>query len=482
VSKAKATPRERTYKKKGQPPADADDGAKSATVHLVDAATRTVHLVDPATGTVLATGRLEATASGVKGAAASITLSGSAAGTSTVSGDLTVGASTALTFIPDELPAALFQQTFAEAKAAGIAFADGPKQRRWNVVEGEISLWHQADKSSFQTKLTGGPLLDWLGLPNTVASLREELQRAGLPAVLLLHVVIAGSLERAEKNRLYVTVQTDDLIKAIGWEPRSTLERERMRQRVWRWMAMFDAARVIGKRPGTYLDPITKKVIDLTSIAALIRIMDEGKPTQLAFDNSAPPLEITYAAGPWIEQWRGNRQILTYFAVDIRRLAGIAAGKPSGAWAQSIGLALHQKWRERSARAEVRHVGENKSLTVDFGSFTRRALLDLFPPDPSLDDVLRGPNPQRAREHWEDAIGILKRDAIISYYRARDTLPEKRQGWQRAWLEQKIDIRPTDEGKEAAAEIATRAQVIRRARTKRKAARTVVQLASGKPE
>jgi len=69
-------------KKKGQPPADSADGAQDAGARTKSA---TVHIVDARTGTVLATGRLEATASGFKGAAASTSLSGSAAGTSTAS-------------------------------------------------------------------------------------------------------------------------------------------------------------------------------------------------------------------------------------------------------------------------------------------------------------------------------------------------------------------------------------------------------------
>ena len=485
MSKAEAKLRERTYKKKGRLPAGPDDGALDAD-RVPESAM--VHLVDARTGTVLATGRLEATASGVKGAAASTSLSGSAAGTSTasatgltlshalagssagtstVTADLTV---TVLRFIPDRLPA-VSQQTFAEAKALAVALADGRKLRRWKPVEGELALWHQADKARFQTKITGGPLLDLLGLPHTADNLRKELQHAGLPAVLLLHVVIAGALERAERNSLYVTVKTDDLITAIGWKPRSTVERETMRQRVWRWLAMFDAARVIGRRVGTYRDQDTKKeVLDLASIAALIKVMGQRKPAQFAFDDSAPPVEVTYAAGPWIEQWRGDHRILTYFG-DVRHLASIPAGKPSGAWAQAIGLALNQQWRERSSYAQVKHVGEDKALTVDFGTFTRRDLLDLFPPEPGLDDVLSGEHPQRAREYWQDAIGILKRDVIISYYKEHDTVPGSRKGWQRAWLNQPLDIRPSEEGKQAAAEIATRSQVSRRARAKRKASR-----------
>ncbi|MGH2355814.1 MAG: hypothetical protein ACRDI2_08260 [Chloroflexota bacterium] len=366
------------------------------------------------------------------------------------------------------LPEALAQQTFPEAKALAIALADGPKLRRWKPVAGDIALWHHVDRATLQTKLNGGPLLDWLGLPSTVESLQEELRRAGLPAVLLLHVAIAGSLELAERNRLYVTVAVDDLLAAIGWKPRSTLERERMRRQVWRWLAMFDAAQIIGRRPGKYRDPDTKQEVDLQSIDALIRITGQRKPAQLAFDASVPPLEVTYAAGPWIEQWRGNHAILTYFG-DVRRLATIPAGKPSGTWAQAIGLALHQRWRERSAYADVHHVGGDKALTVCFGTFTRRDLFDLFSPDPSADDVLGGHDPKRARAYWKDAIALLKQQGVVGYYKELGALPDKRQGWRDAWLDQELDIRPTEEGKQATAEIAKRSRTVRQSQAKRKA-------------
>ena len=92
-------------------------------------------------------------------------------------------------------------------------------------------------------------------------------------------------------------------------------------------------------------------ILDLTSRDALIRIMGERLPDGTGFDASAPPIEVTFAAGPWIERWQGRRDILAYFG-EVRRLAAIPAGKPSGAWAQAVGLALQQVWRERAARDE----------------------------------------------------------------------------------------------------------------------------------
>lgn len=359
-------------------------------------------------------------------------------------------------------PDQIRQPTFQEAKTVAMGIADGPSGRRWATVEGEVALHHAVKDSKLQTKLVGGPLANWLHLPATVETLREELHRAGLPAVMTYLVCLSQAIEQYE-----VTLTLDDLIKAIGWQPRSRPERERMRQQIWRWLVLFDGLQVVGCRPGRYRDPATKKVLDLQSTDALIRIMGRRDPVQPALDGSAPPIDVTFAAGPWLNQFRGNRQVLADFG-DLRKLAAIPAGKPSGAWAQSIGLALHQLWRERSSRADIAYVGDSKKLTVRVGSYTRRDLLDLFPPEPTVEEVLRSLNPRRAREYWRDAINLLKQEGRIGYYQELKPLKAGRQGWAEEWLDQPLDIRPGEDGKQDVAEIAQRAKNARGARAKRR--------------
>lgn len=360
------------------------------------------------------------------------------------------------------LPVLLRQWTFAEAKAAAMALADGPSLRHWLPIEGEIAMRHIAGEGvPVETKLTSSPLLDWLALPATVESLQNELRQAGIPAVLTLHVCIAATLEHYQ-----ATMALDDLISAIGWDPRSTAQRETMRRKVWRWLAMFDSAQVIGRRPGRYRDPLTKQIIDLTSRDALIKITGRRDPPQPAFDNSAPPIEVTIAAGPWLDQWRANPQVLSYFG-EIRRLAALPAGKTGGAWAQAIGLALHQLWREQAARASVGRAGEEKSLTVRFAPFTRRYLLTLFPPTPTVDEILGGLNPQRAQIYWREAITLLKQAGVIGSCKELGPLPERRKGWHDDWLDQPLDIRPTEETARDVARIAQGATAAKKARAAR---------------
>jgi hypothetical protein len=367
------------------------------------------------------------------------------------------------------LPARIPQQTFQEAKTIAIGLADGPALRRWTPIEGEIAWRHAVKDAPLETKLVGTSLLGWLGLPNTLDSLRAELQGAGLPAALLLHVVLGAALDKILANRAHVTVSIDQLVGAIGWEPRSRAERLAMRHRVWRWLALYDAMQIIGRRDGKWRDPDTGEVLDLTSRDALIRITGRRDPAQLSFDEGAPPLEVSYVAGPWLEKFRGDRRVLADFG-NVRKLAAIKAGKPSGAWAQAIGLALQQRWRERASYAQIRHVGEDSHLTIRTKPFTRRELLDLFPPSPTVDEVLASNDPGRAKKYWDDAIKMLKAEGIVTHYRELVPLPSKRQGWASDWLEQPLDIRPAEEETAAIAEIAARASVRRRAARRRKAA------------
>jgi hypothetical protein len=342
-----------------------------------------------------------------------------------------------------------------------MAIADGPSGRRWLAVEGEIALRHMMPNWPLETKLVGGPLLEWLGLPAEVNSLRRELLEAGLPAVLAWHLCIGLALQHPR-----VTVTLDELITAIGWDPRTSSAREQMRSRWWRWLALFDSAQVIGRRPGQYRDPKSKQLLDLISIDALIRITGRRLPPQLALDDSAPPLEVSFVAGPWLDLYRGNHQVLSYFG-DVLRLAAIPAGKPSGAWAQAIGFALQQIWRERAATVKLVRVGEpQKHLTAQFPPVTRRELLDAFPPTPTVQQILTSPNPRRARLYWTEAIGLLQHSKVIGFYRELGSVATRRQEWAAGWLSQPLDIRPGLEGTAAVAEIARSAEKAKKSRAR----------------
>lgn len=367
------------------------------------------------------------------------------------------------------LPKHLPQQTCMEIRNAAVAVADGPTLRRWSEVEGEASLDHRIPGYPVHTRLSAGEGLDWWGLPATHLSLRDELRKLELPAVLLLNVMIGGAL----KDR-HVTVPLDELIGRLGWNPRSAAAREEMRRKVWRWILLFDSMKVYGKRPGFYVDRLTRKVIDLTSADALVRLTGMRGPLQPAFDNSSPPVEVSWVVGPWLDRFRDNKQVLQFFG-ELDRLAAIPAGKPSGAWAQSIGLALNQLWRERARKATTARAGENNRLTVVFETpFTRLELLDMFRAVPWVGDILYGDNPRRAQKYWGEAIKILKKSGIIGHYKelTGKVAQQRRLGWQDDWLHQELDIRPKNEWVKAVADLSSKGAAVGRFSGRRKASKS----------
>jgi hypothetical protein len=157
-------------------------------------------------------------------------------------------------------------------------------------------------------------------------------------------------------------------------------------------------------------------------------------------------MELT--GGDWLIRHRGNMQIMAHLG-NIVSIATIPGGKPSGAWAQSIGLALHQQWREQATRTKVIRVGETsggeKRHRVSTIA-TRRELLSMFPPNPTAEEVGRTNHPLRAKEYWQLAIQTLStgKHRIISFDKECVELRSRRQGWFDEWLDQPIEFRPTE--------------------------------------
>jgi hypothetical protein len=357
-----------------------------------------------------------------------------------------------------------------------VAITDGPSLRRWEIIKGEVAMRHAIPNKSFQTKFTKGRLPDWWlgGQDVTCADIEGLLKTFNVSTALLMHAVLDSTIEDGR-----VTADIDNLIRMIGWKPRSVTEREQMRRKVWSWMLAFDAMEVHGKRPGQYRDRMTKEVHDLTSADPLIAITGRryADSQQMCLDRSEVPVEVTWVAGEWLERFRNDKRIVTHFG-NIRKIATIPAGKPSGAWAQSIGMALNQRWREGSADAEVKSDGNGQHKTARFSrSFTRFELLDMFPvapPIPTVIEVLQSPNPLRAIKYWEDAVSTLQRCGVIGKklecyteidpFPLKDGKPKCREGWQQFWLyEQRLDIRPNPDGTEQVAKISTQARKVRRA-------------------
>ena len=307
--------------------------------------------------------------------------------------------------------------TFREARNACVAIADGASQRRWQEIRGETALQHFMEGDPLSVKLSVGQSLAGLGHELTYDDLRQELKLLDAQSVLLFHVLIGLALQE-----VHVTVELDDLIRAVGWLPHGRRERVEMRRRLFRTLTVFDSITVHGRRTGTYRDPVTKDVLDLTIVGKLIMLSE----LQFAEDNSAqgePPVVVTVTAGPFLDKFRGNNQVLQHFG-NVRKLTELPTGKPSGAWALSIGLALNQLWREGASRVEDAAVGDKGHKTVRYQRpFTRFQLLDMFRPEPWVEDVLNSKNPMRAQQYWSEAISLLRKKNLVGHYKELDKLP-----------------------------------------------------------
>jgi hypothetical protein len=79
-------------------------------------------------------------------------------------------------------------------------------------------------------------------------------------------------------------------------------------------------------------------------------------------------------------------------------------------------MTLQQWWREQSASAVPGVTGGDNHLTVRFvHKPTRRQLLDMFPPTPTVDEILNSRDPGRALIYWRDAITLLKQTGVIAH-------------------------------------------------------------------
>ena len=323
-------------------------------------------------------------------------------------------------------------------------------------MEGMIAMLHAPKDSKMQTRFEPGSLLlGWWGKPTgaELETLQSELQNLEFDALVTYFVCLSWAIEEYQ-----VTTSLDSIIEAIGrgTDARRTAKtREVLRTKVWRWMLLFDSLAVFGMRPGIWREPQgrdsdkAREKIDpdkLVSRDALLKIIGTRDAEQGTFDNSAPPKEITFVAGPWVNQFRGNREILSELG-DVRTIAQIPRGKPSGAWAACIGFALQQKWREKAAKAPE---GKGKKKdgtqvpTQTFPPFTRRILLtQLWRSEFDPEEILKSEHPERAKEYWEAAIKELKKRGVIGYCAEIEPLPIMAYGWQNAWLDQPLDIRPT---------------------------------------
>ena len=299
---------------------------------------------------------------------------------------------------------------------------------------------------------------DGLALDEKMDCLHAELQTADINTVLLLQVVTGLALHNERVN-----IAIDDLIKAIGWEPYDAAQREQMRLSVWRWLLIIEASEVVGQRKGKYKDRDTGKQLLTEFWEPFIRLTGseyEGGREQRD-DKTESPLRVSFVAGDTLNKYRDNRGVLSDVG-DVLQIARLSRGKPSGAWACAISLALNQLWRINAKHARPCFGGSVKFSRY----FTRAELLGMYRVTSSVDSILNGPNPRRAAEYWDSAIAKLERLDLIGHYEETGRkLPSisarSKDDYQYWFCEQPLDIRP---GPETAIIVLEVAQLATRAR------------------
>jgi hypothetical protein len=367
------------------------------------------------------------------------------------------------------LPKLLPQQTSQEFKRVARGLALAPDGIGWSELVGELALVHLDNRAEHNLRLEGGLIPEWWGKPSDIASLRRELaENGGHDGIAVFHNALGLVLH---SDNGHVDVNIDEMIGRAGIDPRSKAERTKARLKIWRILMILGAIRVVGARRSAVRDSVTGKNVQLESNDPLLTVSPFKRVgTQETFDAGTAPLKVTLQATPWLSRWRGNRAVLQDFG-SLLAITEIPIGKPSGAWARAIGLALQQLWREQATHADYGRAGEDHRRTVQFESFTRRELLELFPPKPGVHDVLEGANPSRAIEYWDTAIAMLRepgsKHRIIGHYSgSRDWSKRPHKDWAgprkapakgkadpNDWLDEPLDIRPLPDGAAALYEI-----------------------------
>lgn len=321
--------------------------------------------------------------------------------------------------------------TYQEVREVKRAIVEAPLGRNWEEIPGDAALFHSSpEDASFQTRFDGKPLLQWWDMSLSYSSLRSFLSEMGPDAALCLDLCLYVAVKDDR-----VPIETDEIIRGLGWDPRTTEARRKMRRKVWGWVTAFASMSVIGIRPGKperWKDKLTGKTLDLRTRGPLILIGSTSSPEgQLTLDGSDAPIKFTVVPGDWLAKFRGNRQVLASLG-NTWKIASIPGGKPSGAWARAYAAVLLQSWREKAA--------------YDSPTFTREGLHLACPSEPSLWDVLDGNNPRRAIEYDREAWALLKEAGIIATDPKKlDFTPkhkEKRQGWRTDFLSEELTVRP----------------------------------------
>jgi hypothetical protein len=269
--------------------------------------------------------------------------------------------------------------------------------------------------------------------PVTIDELERMLLGIGANLPFTFEYTISLAIENDR-----VDLDLNEFIRALGLDPRSAKEREKHRRVLWECLQIFSQSSIIGRISGNYHDANGNPITQFDK-STMIVITGTSYANEKQLDKSETPTRVRFTAGDFLYRNRANRKLLAWYG-DLRQLAKISAGRPAGQWARSIGLALKQHWREHLTEAQIHRVGEDSHETVKLPTITRRELFSRIRPDPNPFEILESSNPQRAREYFDAAVGILQTGEIAQLIGTPKPLDRK--GWQETWLNEPLDLRP----------------------------------------
>ena len=329
--------------------------------------------------------------------------------------------------------------TSQESAVLLMSMCDGKSGRNWNTDE-------QAGTHTYYRQ----------GLPHRIQLKLEETERGGDPSLgmaaleAMMHSTDAdGTFTVLYVSRLLAPpdplprnalasdwIELDDVISKIGWDPRSTKQRQEMRRRVWDYLRFCARANILGNRTGVYRDPTSGEEISTRIEGPIWSFMKEERPVQPSlWAEEEVPLRVQIAVS---REWTKltTTSSLAQFLPSGELLGSIAPDKPTGAWARVIGLALLSLWRRKPRE------------TID-GTIkpTRFELLSAHPPKVApLEEVLNSNNPRRALDYWHGALTILVEKGVLDNSGEAAILPSQvvlpRKGWTGAWCDERVSLVP----------------------------------------
>lgn len=231
-------------------------------------------------------------------------------------------------------------------------------------------------------------------------------------------------------------IDFNDVIKKIGWIPRNAKDRREMHAKIWSFVKFGEHAHIIGKRKGAKYQDGEGNPIDTTIHGAAWRVMKTETPdAPTLYAALETPVRAEIVVSKELTALISNPKTAQYLQCG-EVLGAIPNGKPAGAWARVIGLALLSFWRRKPHEYNV---GTLKP--------TRRQLLSHFAAKISpYEEILESNDPSRAIDYWCGALQILADERFIertgeAAMSAKEMCAElPRKNWQDLWLNETVTI------------------------------------------